>query len=88
MELTNKQIEMVWEMSEIHFQWFYKYFTDSKITFDEVLRMNHQKMMDIVSACDDCSEDMIDFIFESVIKDYKEMLEGFLTDDDFSDMAD
>lgn len=85
MSFTEKQIEMIWEMSEIHFQWFHKYFPETDITFEEVLKLNHQKMMDIASACDDCSEDMIDFIFETVIKDYKEMLIGFLRDEDFDD---
>lgn len=88
MEFSQKQIDMVWEMSEIHFQWFQKYFPDTQTTFEEVLKLNHIKMMDIVSGCDDCSEDMIDFIFESVIKDYKEMLEGYLEDEDWESESD
>jgi hypothetical protein len=85
MDFNQNQIDMIWEMSEIHFQWFEKYFPESETTFDEVLKLNHIKMIDIVSACDDCSEDMIDFIFESVIKDYREMLDGYLDDDDWED---
>jgi hypothetical protein len=86
-EFTNKQIEMLYEMSEIHFQWFQKYTPETEISFEEVLKLNHQKMIDIVDACFDLPEDMIDFIFESVIRDYKEMLDGYNFDeDDFEDL--
>lgn len=86
-DFTNKQIEMLYEMSEIHFQWFQKYTPETEISFEEVLKLNHQKMIDIVDACFDLPEDMIDFIFESVIRDYKEMLDGYNFDeDDFEDL--
>lgn len=86
-DFTNKQIEMLYEMSEIHFQWFQKYTPETGISFEEVLKLNHQKMMDIADSCFDCSEDMIDFIFEAIIRDYKEMLEGYNFDeDDFEDL--
>ena len=74
-ELTDKQLDMLCEMSEIHFQWFEKYCPESGMTYESVLKLNHQKMSDIAESCFDCSEDMIDLIFESIIRDYKEMLE-------------
>ena len=44
-------------------------------------------MMDITDACFDLPEDMIDFIFEAVIRDYKEMLDGYQDiEDDFEDL--
>jgi len=30
-----------------------------------------------MEGCYDCSEDMIDFIFDVIIKDYKEMLDDY-----------
>ena len=84
---SDRQIEMIYEMSEIHFQWFLKYIPENAISFEEVLKVNHQKMMDITDACFDLSEDMIDFIFEAVIRDYKEMLDGYQDiEDDFDDL--
>jgi hypothetical protein len=78
---------MIYEMSEIHFQWFLKYIPENTISFEEVLKVNHQKMIDITDACFDLSEDMIDFIFEAVIRDYKEMLDGYQDiEDDFDDL--
>ena len=86
-DFSNKQIEMLYEMAEVHFQWFQKYTPETGISFEEVLKINHQKMMDICDACFDCSEDMIDFIFEAVIRDYKEMLDGYQNiEDDFDDL--
>jgi hypothetical protein len=86
-DFTNKQIEMLYEMSEVHLQWFQKYTPETGISFEEVIKLNHQKMMDIVDACFDLPEDMIDFIFEAVIRDYKEMLDGYQNiEDDFDDL--
>ena len=85
-DFSNRQIEMIWEMSDIHFQLFNKYNSDSKMTFVDVLKLNHQKMIDISLACSDCSEDMIDFIFEAVIRDYKDMLDNY--SDDFGEFED
>lgn len=76
-ELTDKQLDMLCEMSEIHLQWFHKYSPEAGITYEEVLKLNHQKMSDIAEGCFDCSEEMMDFIFECIIRDYKEMLEDY-----------
>ena len=86
-DFSNKQIEMLYEMSEVHLQWFQKYTPETGISFEEVLKLTHQKMMDITDACFDLPEDMIDFIFEAVIRDYKEMLDGYQNiEDDFDDL--
>ncbi len=74
-ELTDNQLDKLYEMSEIHFKWFQIYSPETK--YEEVLQLNHIKMMSIMSDCDDCSEDMMDFIFDSIIRDYKEMLEDY-----------
>jgi len=76
MELTDKQMDMLCEMSEIHLQWFEKYAPESEMTYESVLKLNHQKMSDIAESCFDCSEEMIDFIFESIMRDYREMLDN------------
>lgn len=74
-ELTDNQLDKLYEMSEIHFKWFQIYSPETK--YEEVLQLNHIKMMSIMSGCSDCSEDMIDFIFDSIIRDYKEMLDDY-----------
>lgn len=74
-ELTDSQLEKLYEMSEIHFKWFQIYSPETK--YEEVLKLNHNKMLSIMEGCYDCSEDMIDFIFDVIIKDYKEMLDDY-----------
>ena len=73
--LTDNQIGRLYEMSEIHFKWFQIYCPDTK--YEEVLELNHIKMVSIIDGCSDCSEDMLDFIFDAIIKDYKEMLDDY-----------
>jgi hypothetical protein len=76
--LTDNQIGKLYEMSEIHFKWFQIYCSDTK--YEEVLELNHIKMVNIMDGCDDYSEDMLDFIFDAIIRDYKEMLDDYTTD--------
>ena len=76
-ELTDKQIDMLYQMSDLHFQWFNKYSPESETTYEEVLKLNHQKMCSILESCSDYSEEMIDFIFESIIRDYKMMNDDY-----------
>lgn len=74
-ELTDSQVDKLYEMTEIHFKWFQIY--SPKTKYEEVLELNHIKMLSIIDGCSDCSEDMIDFIMDSIIKDYKEMLDDY-----------
>jgi hypothetical protein len=74
-ELTDNQLDKLYEMSEIHFKWFQIYSPETK--YEEVLQLNHIKMMSIMDGCSDCSEDMLDFIFDAIIRDYKEMLDDY-----------
>ncbi len=76
-ELTDKQLDKLYEMVEIHFKWFQIYSPETK--YEEVLELNHIKMKSIIEGCYDCSEDMIDFIFDAIIKDYNEMLSDYKT---------
>ena len=73
-ELTDKQIEKLCKMSDIHFKWFSIYSPESETKYEEVLELNHNKVLDIIEGCYDCNEDVIDFILDSIIKDYTELL--------------
>jgi hypothetical protein len=71
--LTDKQLDMLFEMAEIHFQCFEKFYKEYEITYSEVLELNHKKLLDIVEGCVGFDEETLDFIFESILKDYKMM---------------
>ena len=72
--LNEKHIDMLLEIAEIHFNCFEKHYPEYNITYENVLELNHQKMMDILDGCLDCEDDILDFIFESMIDDYKRIL--------------
>jgi hypothetical protein len=74
-DFTEKQIELLYEMTDLHFQWFSKY--NQEVKYEEVLKLNHEKMISILESCQDYSEDMIDFIFQSIIRDYRLMIEDY-----------
>ena len=72
--LSDEHLEMLWEMCDIHYQCFEKFYKEYEITYENVIEINHKKMLVIVDACVDCDPDILGFIFESMIKDYKMML--------------
>ncbi len=73
--LNDEHMEMLWEMTEIHFQCFEKFYKEYGISYENVLELNHKKMLGIAENCVDCDPDILCFIFESIIKDYKMMLD-------------
>lgn len=72
--LSGKHIDMLIEMVEIHFACFEKHYPEYDITYENVLELNHQKMINILDGCLECEDDILDFIFESMIDDYKRIL--------------
>ena len=74
--LTDNQLEILYQITDVHFEWF-KIYTDSKAKYEEVLKLNHQKLMDIADAYDDCDEDSINFIFQTILDDYTKMLDDY-----------
>ena len=76
MEFTDKQIEMLYMMSDLQFQWFNEYTPESEVKYQDIIKMNHQKMIDICSQFPNPTEENIDFLFETVINDYRVMLDN------------
>lgn len=76
MELTDKQLDILYQIVEVHLEWFNLYNPEANISYEDVLRINHQKLTDIIESCDDCDEEMINFIFETMLVDYIKMLDG------------
>lgn len=55
--LNDKQIDILYELCEIQLRWLNNY--GSSITFDEVLKINHKKLDDILSAYENLTEQFI-----------------------------
>lgn len=45
MKLTIEQSEMLYQIAEIHLDWILKYNPDSNTTFEEMLKLNHVKLI-------------------------------------------
>lgn len=71
-ELTDEQISILYEMTEIHFECFEKYYKEYQITYQSVLELNHKKMIDILKVCH--NERASKILFNGMIKEYSDML--------------
>jgi hypothetical protein len=74
MQFTDEQIDKLYKIADVHFEWYTKFNPDANVKFEDVLKLNHQKLTDILSGCGDCSSDMIEVIFDSILKDYTDLL--------------
>lgn len=72
--LTDKHLDMLWEMADLHFKCFEEFYPEYGLTYQSILELNHQKMISIINSCDTATEEMLDFIFMAIIDDYKRML--------------
>lgn len=76
MDLTDNQLEILYKMTEVHFKWF-EIYSDNPPKYEDVLKLNHQKMIDISDSCEDCNEEMLDSLFNTILEGYVKMLEDY-----------
>jgi hypothetical protein len=69
--LTDEQIDILCEMAEIHFQCFEKYYKEYNVTYENVLELNHKKMIEVLEIHSEVSSRII---FDNMIKEYTDML--------------
>jgi hypothetical protein len=70
--LTDEQIDILYKMTEVHFECFEKYYKEYNIKYESVLELNHKKMIEILEVCYD--ERSLKIIFNGMLKEYKDML--------------
>jgi hypothetical protein len=70
-KFTNDQIDILYELCEIQLKWLNKY--GSSITFEEVLKVNHQKLTDILSTYDELTDEFITETLLSVKRTYEDL---------------
>jgi hypothetical protein len=71
MFLTKRHINLLYEISDIHFECFQKFYSEYGIKYSDVLQLNHKKMIDILKVCD---IDKADEIFNDILREYQSML--------------
>jgi len=58
MELTIEQSEMLYQIAEIHLDWILKYNPSSKTTFEQILKLNHNKLLNYFIDIDYSEKDV------------------------------
>lgn len=72
--MSDDQLDKFLVLVEIHFQCFEKHYPEYRITYQNVLELNHKKMLDITDELVDGEEEVIDFVIDKLIKEYRNIL--------------
>lgn len=72
--MNDEQIDKFLDLVEIHFQCFERHYPEYKITYENVLELNHQKILDITEELVEGEEEVVDFVIDKLIKEYRLIL--------------
>lgn len=64
MKLTIEQSEMLYQIAEIHLDWILKYNPDSNSTFEEMLKLNHGKLLNYFFDIEHTEDDVTAKLFK------------------------
>lgn len=74
MELSDKQLDKLLELVDVHYMCFEKHYPEYKITYQNVLELNHKKLLDISQDLEDDEDDIIDYVLDQLLKEYRLIL--------------
>ncbi len=76
-QLDDYELEMLLEVVEVHYRCFQKHYPEYNITYENVLELNHKKILDISRDLTDNQFDdgIIRYILTSLLRDYNAILE-------------
>ena len=72
--MSDEQIENFLELVEIHYECFQKHYPEYNVTYENVLELNHKKILDIIEELIEGDEEFIDFMLEMLMFEYKQIL--------------
>ena len=72
--MGDEQIDRFLELVEIHFQCFEKHYPEYHITYQNVLELNHKKILEVISELEEGEDEIIDFVIEQLLREYKHIL--------------
>lgn len=72
--MSDGHLEKLVELVEIHYQCFEKHYPEYQITYRNVLELNHKKILDIIQDLEEDEEDIIDFVIDQLLKEYRDIL--------------
>lgn len=73
-QMSDEQIENFLELVEIHYECFQKHYPEYNVTYENVLELNHKKILDIIEDLIEGDEEFIDFMLEMLMFEYKQIL--------------
>lgn len=79
-QMSDEQIENFLELVEIHYECFQKHYPEYNVTYENVLELNHKKILDIIEDLIEGDEEFIDFMLEMLMFEYKQILNREGTD--------
>jgi hypothetical protein len=72
--ISDEQLDKFLELVEIHYQCFVKHYPEYNITYENVLELNHKKILEITDELVQGEEEVVDFVIDKLIKEYKQIL--------------
>lgn len=78
--LNDEQMDVFLELVEIHYECFRKHYPEYNITYENVLELNHTKIIEVMEDLVEGDEEFIDYILEQLMFEYNEILKREGTD--------
>ncbi len=78
--MSDEQIEKFLELVELHYECFRKHYPEYNITYENVLELNHKKILEVIEDLIEGDEEFIDFMIEQLMFEYNEILKREGTD--------
>lgn len=72
--MDDDQLEKFLELVEVHFECFCKHYLAYNITYENVLELNHKKILEVGEELIEGEEEVIDFVIDQLIKEYRNIL--------------
>ena len=72
--LSDEQMDIFLELVEIHLECFTKHYPEYNITYENVLELNHTKIIEVMEDLIEGDEEFIDYILEQLMFEYKQIL--------------
>lgn len=79
-QMSDEQIENFLELVEIHYECFQKHYPEYNVTYENVLELNHKKILGIIEDLIEGDDEFIDFMLELLMFEYKQILNREGTD--------
>jgi hypothetical protein len=86
-QMDDYELELLLEVVEVHYQCFQKHYPEYNVTYENVLELNHKKILGLAEDLEesDFDDGIITFILNGLLSDYTKILrrENPYSDEEF-----